>query len=77
MAKSSAAPKAPVKIHKVTDKELGQLLRGFEERFGMPSTEFYEKWNQGLLGDSKDFFEWSVYCYAAVHRASRVGVATS
>lgn len=33
-------------------------LTQFEQRFGMASDEFYQKFNQGLLGDEMDFFEW-------------------
>ena len=40
-------------------KRLEKELRDFEERYGMPSEEFYAKFEQGKLGDEMDFIEWS------------------
>jgi len=34
-------------------------LDAFENRYGMASQEFYAKFEQGELGDSMDFLEWS------------------
>ncbi|MBI1879411.1 MAG: hypothetical protein HYR94_14535 [Chloroflexi bacterium] len=34
-------------------------LNNFEVRYGMPSVEFYHKFEQGQLGDAMDFFEWA------------------
>ena len=34
-------------------------LREFEERYGMDSTSFYERFEAGELGDAMDFFEWA------------------
>ncbi len=34
-------------------------LKKFEIQYGIPSTEFYQKFEQGQLGDAMDFFEWS------------------
>jgi hypothetical protein len=34
-------------------------LQDFEARYGMSSTEFYHKFEQGELGDAMDFFEWA------------------
>jgi len=34
-------------------------LQDFEARYGMPSAEFYPKFEQGELGDAMDFFEWA------------------
>lgn len=36
-----------------------QTLREFEERYGMPSEVFYQRFEAGELGDSMDFFEWA------------------
>ena len=33
-------------------------LRDFEERYGMDTTTFHERFDAGKLGDSADFFEW-------------------
>ena len=34
-------------------------LREFEERYGMDSQTFYERFEAGELGDDMDFFEWA------------------
>lgn len=34
-------------------------LRSFEQRHGLLSAEFYERFEAGLLGDEMDFFEWA------------------
>ena len=33
-------------------------LRDFEERYGMDTPAFHERFDAGKLGDSADFFEW-------------------
>lgn len=50
--KTSIAPQA---------QELRERLRRFEERYQMPSKEFYHRFQAGELGDSADFFEWNTY----------------
>ena len=39
--------------------EYQDVLRSFEERHQMPSALFFERFQQGELGDDADFFEWS------------------
>ena len=34
-------------------------LADFEKRYSMVSTEFFEKFERGELGDAVDFFDWS------------------
>jgi hypothetical protein len=34
-------------------------LQQFEARYHMPSTEFYQKFEGGEMGDAMDFFEWA------------------
>lgn len=34
-------------------------LKVFEQRYQMRSDDFYRRFQQGHLGDSADFFEWS------------------
>ncbi|MCK6624651.1 MAG: hypothetical protein L6R45_05690 [Anaerolineae bacterium] len=34
-------------------------LQNFEVRYGIPSAEFYQKFERGELGDAMDFFEWA------------------
>lgn len=59
-------------LETLTEDRLAELLREKEQRYGMKSEEFYEKWSRGR--DDEDFFEWAAYCYFAISRASRVGV---
>ena len=56
-------------ISKLLDRErqrhldqLGQLrsqVAEFEDRHGIPSDEFYPRFERGDLGDNMDFIEWS------------------
>jgi hypothetical protein len=34
-------------------------LQEFEQRFGMDSETFYQRFEAGSLGDDTDFFEWA------------------
>jgi len=34
-------------------------LQQFEAQYNMPSVVFYPQFEQGLLGDNMDFFEWA------------------
>lgn len=48
-----------------TLRELAQLearLEQFEVQHRMSSDEYYRRFQQGELGDSADFFEWSAFC---------------
>jgi Rad3-related DNA helicase len=50
-------------------QELRSELKVYEERFNMSSEEFFQKFNNGELGDSADFFEWATL-YKMYMRAS-------
>jgi len=39
--------------------ELEMRLKAFEQHYQMRSEDFYRRFQQGQLGDSADFFEWS------------------
>ena len=41
--------------------DLRERLERFEEKYQMSSTDFYQRFQAGKLGDSADFFEWSTY----------------
>lgn len=41
--------------------DLEKRLKGFEEKYHMPSEHFYQRFQAGELGDSMDFFEWNTY----------------
>ncbi len=43
----------------VTDLE--DRLKRFEEKYQIPSKDFYRQFQAGELGDSADFFEWNTY----------------
>ncbi|MCX6043585.1 MAG: hypothetical protein NT075_00620 [Chloroflexi bacterium] len=40
--------------------ELANQLAVYEERFGLASEQFYEKYKAGQQGDDEDSFEWQV-----------------
>ncbi|CAN5683571.1 hypothetical protein BH10CHL1_BH10CHL1_37450 [soil metagenome] len=40
--------------------ELANQLTVYEQRFGMSSEQFYEKYQAGQQGDDEDSFEWQV-----------------
>ncbi len=46
-----------------------ELLR-FEAQYQQTSAEFYQHFQQGKLGDSADYFEWSA-CYDMLLTAIR------
>lgn len=39
--------------------EMRGELAAFEDRHGMTSREFYEKFERGEVGDAIDYFDWS------------------
>lgn len=39
--------------------ELARDLANFEKKYDMPSSEFHQKFEAGLMGDDLEFFEWS------------------
>ncbi|HBE21399.1 MAG TPA: hypothetical protein DEG17_23550 [Cyanobacteria bacterium UBA11149] len=40
---------------------LNNRLKSFESQYQMSSENFYQRFRVGELGDSIDFFEWSVF----------------
>ena len=34
-------------------------MHDFEEQYQMTTTEFYDKFEQGILGDAMDYMEWA------------------
>ncbi len=40
-------------------KRLSVQLRKFEEQYALQSAEFHKRYEQGKMGDSMDFVEWS------------------
>lgn len=41
--------------------DLEDHLKRFEEKYQIPSKDFYRQFQAGELGDSADFFEWNTY----------------
>ena len=41
--------------------ELENRLQAFEDQYKMGSEYFYQQFRAGEVGDSMDFFEWSVF----------------
>jgi hypothetical protein len=58
-----------VTVSKLVNYELEKLkkrqsrvrekLAAFEERYGLKTDQFQQKFREGALGDETDFFEWS------------------
>ena len=47
-----------------SDGELRRLaarLSAYEQQYRMTSDEFYRRFRAGILGDSIDFVEWSIF----------------
>lgn len=41
--------------------DLEQRLKNFEKKYQMSSSQFYQQFQAGNLGDEIEFFEWSVF----------------
>ncbi len=48
------------KICELAIRQLEDKLRVFEEKYSLPSDEFYKRFQEGDIGDDQDFFEWKV-----------------
>jgi len=40
-------------------RELQNELADFEQRYGLPSVDFFEKFSSGKMGDALDFVDWA------------------
>ena len=56
----------PMNVVVATDDVILAHLREFEERRGMPSLEFFQKFTGGMLDDSGDNFDWVGWCRLAI-----------
>jgi len=45
----------------LTFEELSLRLRGFEERYGYSTIEFFRRYQDGALGDDPDMMLWAGY----------------
>jgi hypothetical protein len=53
---------------------LEQQLADFEQRYSLSSEEFYERFEQGELGDAMDFVEWSATYEMAANLQHRLSI---
>jgi len=53
---------------------LEQQLADFEQRYSLSSEEFYERFEQGELGDAMDFVEWSATYEMAANLQYRLSI---
>ncbi len=54
-----AAVDHEVRVLKTGLEKTKRNLQTFEERFGMPSKQFYQEFQAGRLGDSMDYIKWA------------------
>lgn len=62
-----------MKIRNLDVKDLESLLRRFEGKYKMSSSEFYTKFNRGELAEKTDFLRWAAY-YDMASKAGLVGL---
>ena len=51
---------------RLTPESLKEQLTAFEERYGIASTEFLERYHAGNMGDDRDVMRWVWLCSVAV-----------
>ncbi len=60
-------------VTKLTDEDISQKLAHFEQKYGMSSREFYEKYNSCQLEENLDYMHWAWY----YDMAAKVGLINS
>lgn len=66
-------PDVKITFRQLTLPEVEERLRQFEQKQGMTSAEFYERYERGEMGDSQETFSW-VHAYTAyLHLSGRNG----
>lgn len=55
--------------------ELSHELYELEQRYGMSSAEFYEKYRKGELGDNEDIMHWAIVYSSFLRRKQSVEAA--
>ena len=53
-------------------EEFSAVLLRFEERYGIESNEFYDRFEAGELGDDADFIEWASFIDMYRHAENRL-----
>jgi len=51
---------------RLTPASLQQELAAFEERYGLASSDFLERYQAGKMGDSRDHMRWAWLCSVAL-----------
>jgi len=49
-----------VPIKRATPKELKRELKHFEDKYGMSSKEFYEKFKKGEIAENRETVDWYI-----------------
>ncbi len=55
--------------------ELAERLREYEQRYGMSSPDFYERYQRGEMGDEREIMRWAMLYGAFIEHRSRVEAA--
>jgi hypothetical protein len=55
--------------------ELAERLREYEQRYGMSSSDFYERYQRGEMGDEREIMRWAILYGAFIEHRSRVEAA--
>jgi len=61
-------------------RDLESRLAACEQRYNMPSEEFYRRFRAGEMGDEADFAEWSIFYdmrQDTLQRLKLLGVSTA
>jgi len=45
-------------LFEMREKLITEEIKGFERKYGISSYEFIKKFEEGVLGDGQDCFEW-------------------
>ncbi|MCS7221703.1 MAG: hypothetical protein RML36_06240 [Anaerolineae bacterium] len=55
-------------------QRINEVLVQFEQRFGLTSDEFWQKFQAGQLADTADFIEWNAFCKMRQRLLSRLHI---
>jgi hypothetical protein len=58
-------------------RDLERDLRELEEQYGMPSEEFFRRWQAGEMADSADFMDWNALYQMATQVRARLELLRS
>jgi hypothetical protein len=73
-----AVGEGAVDITRLSPEMMSAELAKFENKYGLTSSEFYDRWRTGEIKESTDFFDWAGLCYMALRNGvlSRTRVGT-